>query len=318
MKYRSNRAAKLAIVAKETIAALPDILHQIPEVRASKSELYVHNQTSPLNQADCPKFAVNHSQSLTNGTTIRVVDQDTLDAAIELSTSSTPSTKQESTLGAEGKSTLRVAVLNLASERTAGGGWLGGALAQEESICYRTSLYLSLHKSLYPLPSPSALYSPDVVIIRESWNQGHELLVPKVKPTDLHVVSVISVAAIRRPRVQRLQSTIDGKISEKEVFTSSSDRDLTKTKMRIALRVAASNGHRRLVLGALGCGAFKNPTEEVANCWLEVLREPEFTGGWWQDVIFAVLDKGSDGDNAARDRMGNFMTFYNVLDGKIV
>jgi uncharacterized protein (TIGR02452 family) len=88
--------------------------------------------------------------------------------------------------------------------------------------------------------------------------------------------------------------------------------------MRLSLRIAATQGHRRFVLGALGCGAFGNPTNEVAICWKEVLTEPEFRDGWWEELVFAVLDKGSDGDNGARDRQGNFATFHRHLDGLIV
>jgi hypothetical protein len=43
---------------------------------------------------------------------------------------------------------------------------------------------------------------------------------------------------------------------------------MMKEKMRIALRVVSVKGHRRFMLGALGCGAFLNPKEEVADCWV--------------------------------------------------
>jgi uncharacterized protein (TIGR02452 family) len=289
-RYRPDRAAKLAEVAKETIKVLPDILHSIPNIEASKSILYLNSDLAPLNPSN-PK-----------GCKIRVIDQDSFDAAIELT--------------ASGSS--RVAVLNLASERTPGGGWLSGSLAQEECLCYRSSLHLSLDKSLYPLPAESGVYSPDVVIIRGAFGQGHELLVPKTQPTDLPIVSVISVAAIRRPNVATKRDYLSKADTSKQVFANKADRELTKSKMRITLRIAARNHHTRLVLGALGCGAFKNPTAEVANCWLEVLTEPEFNGDWWEEVVFAVLDKGSDGDNAGRNREGNFMVFHSILDGKVV
>lgn len=79
--------------------------------------------------------------------------------------------------------------------------------------------------------------------------------------------------------------------------------------MRVILRIAAKNGHRQIVLGAFGCGAFANPKEEVARMWASVLREAEFAGGWWSDVVFAVLDDG---------RGNNFQTYQNELDGLMV
>jgi uncharacterized protein (TIGR02452 family) len=73
--------------------------------------------------------------------------------------------------------------------------------------------------------------------------------------------------------------------------------------------MAAQKNHGLLVLGALGCGAFANPKEEVAYCWLEVLREQEFQGGWWEEIWFAVLDTRQE---------GNFEVFERVLGGKMV
>lgn len=70
--------------------------------------------------------------------------------------------------------------------------------------------------------------------------------------------------------------------------------------------MAARRGHRSLVLGAMGCGAFKNPPEEVAICWLEVLRENEFKGGWWDGIWFAIFDSKKE---------GNFEIFERVLSG---
>lgn len=76
--------------------------------------------------------------------------------------------------------------------------------------------------------------------------------------------------------------------------------------MRVILRIAVRNGHRQIVLGAFGCGAFGNPREEVARMWRSVFADSEFSGGWWQDVVFAVMD----------DQRGpNFLAFQKVLDG---
>ena len=185
-----------------------------------------------------------------------------------------------------------------------GGGWLGGATAQEEALCYRSSLALSLHKGYYPWKMNQALYTKDVVIIRSAMDSDHRLLVPDVRPADLPVVSVVSIAALCRPDKKTIQVT-DGDVArKKEIFTRPGDRELTKAKMRLSLRIAATNGHSSLVLGALGCGAFGNPTETVADCWREVLEEPEFSGGWWRHICFAVYDRRGE---------GNFEIFRKVL-----
>lgn len=116
------------------------------------------------------------------------------------------------------------------------------------------------------------------------------------------MVSVVSVAAIRGPAIVRNDRG-------KERYQRSEDREAMKTKMRTVLRIAARNGHRRLVLGALGCGAFGNPREEVVDCWREVFGEEEFGGGWWANVVFAVMEGGT------RTGKGNFTAFLEGLDG---
>lgn len=84
------------------------------------------------------------------------------------------------------------------------------------------------------------------------------------------------------------------------------------------LRIAALEGHRRLVLGALGCGAFNNPKEKVVECFLQVFREPEFSGGWWRDVVFAVLETDNNEKRKGANGDGNFGIFFRGLNGMIV
>jgi uncharacterized protein (TIGR02452 family) len=55
----------------------------------------------------------------------------------------------------------------------------------------------------------------------------------------------------------------------------------------------------------LGCGAFKNPPNAVANTFKDVLSEPEFTG-WFEGIWFSVIERsGTD----------NFKIFKKALDG---
>lgn len=194
----------------------------------------------------------------------------------------------------------RPAVLNLASATSPGGGWRRGTLAQEEALCYRSSLALSLKDRYYPFRRLSGVYSPDVLIIREEMGKGNALYT--CPEAEMPVVSVVSVAAVKWPEV----GLITDARGTREVFANDRDRLLTKGKMRVALRLAAARGHGLLVLGALGCGAYANPREEVVDCWKEVLGESEFGGGWWVEVVFAVLDAKGE---------GNFELFDKELGG---
>jgi hypothetical protein len=336
------RRAELAQTARETITALPRILNQLPQLDATASTLYSPETLPPLPPAKGDVVSPPSNASATSpppdqqrptAATVHVLNEDSFDAAISLISPT---------------DTSPVAVLNLASDVTPGGGWRSGALAQEECLCYRSSLALSLHKRYYPLPPASVVYSPTVVVIRDAWARGHGLLVsvsenPKImeeeggpdskagtkgeetenrtRPEDLPILSVLTVAAIRRPglRTERLQEAPYTAI--RTTWANPADRESMRLKMRIALRTAALHGHRKLVLGALGCGAFRNPHEEVARLWKDVLSEDEFMGrGLWDEIVFAVLDKGSDGGNGSglNQDEGNFGIFHQVLDGVVV
>jgi uncharacterized protein (TIGR02452 family) len=338
-------------VADETKAELPVVLSQLPAFDAMESSVHDLNHLHHLDAKNCPGFVLPASDpdAGKKGTRIRVFDMDTFDAAINLapeyqahvhlgfSKRSSSDTEDEdqvmidasqstdqvmrdasqaskstqtttiSPVAASDRLHKPVVVLNLASERSPGGGWQNGALAQEECLCYRSSLYLSLHDSYYPLSSLSAIYTPSVLILRDAMSRGHTLLGPTTQPANMPVTAVISVAALRRP-----QLTHDNKS-----YRNEGQRAETKRKIRLVLNLAASLGHTKLVLGALGCGVFGNPPTEVATCFLEVLREKELTGGWWEEVVFAILDNVR-GENGGKDGVGNYGQFFRVLDGVVV
>lgn len=58
----------------------------------------------------------------------------------------------------------RIAVLNMASFLRPGGGVMQGAIAQEESLCLRSTLYTSLDEKFYRLPKFGGLYTKDVLV----------------------------------------------------------------------------------------------------------------------------------------------------------
>jgi uncharacterized protein (TIGR02452 family) len=62
------------------------------------------------------------------------------------------------------------------------------------------------------------------------------------------------------------------------------------------LRVAAHHGHRVLVLGAWGCGVFRNDPEEVAGVFADLLASPRFERAFSR-VVFAVYDRSPGQDN---------------------
>ena len=283
-KEYASRKAALAAIARETRAVLPDILKHLPDIHASKSQACYLSSTPGLAAANCPRLPK---------VSIEIRNEDSYNVALSLA-------------AGDGQADERVAVLNMASHSNPGGGWLSGASAQEEALCYRSSLALSLHRRYYPWKQRMGLYTPDVLVIRSDVPSGHKILFPDVSAADLPVVSVLSIAGIRCPDTKKVMQTTPKGAVERPIYKKQEDRDLTKDKMRLCLRMAAHNGHRKLVLGALGCGAFRNPKEEVAYCWREVLEEAEFQGGWWKALVFAVFDRRNEGNfEAFEDILGN-------------
>jgi uncharacterized protein (TIGR02452 family) len=157
--------------------------------------------------------------------TLECRNADTIDVALSKSKQNVQST------GTGGQPASKPPLcLNMANAYIGGGGWLKGALAQEEALCYRSSLSFTLKRRFYPLNDDESVYSPTVIIIRDSLATGHELLDTST-PSALPVISVVSVAALRMPR-------LDYTVSGEPRYSRYEDRLSMLEKMRIVLRVA--------------------------------------------------------------------------------
>jgi uncharacterized protein (TIGR02452 family) len=148
-----------------------------------------------------------------------------------------------------------VVALNFASARNPGGGFLSGALAQEEDLARASGLYACLkskpifynenilcHDSLY---THNIIHSPNVPFFRDENNWLDE-------PFSL---SIISAPA---PNVRAEMS---------HEFSSSSEKiySLLFERATRILRIAEAHGHTNIILGAWGCGAFGNDPDMVAK-----------------------------------------------------
>ena len=173
----------------------------------------------------------------------------------------------------------RIGVLNFASARHPGGGFLSGSLAQEESLARSSGLYLSLLKcpeyyafhraqdtSLY---SDRTIYSPSCPIVRD--DAGNWLTQP-------YVVDFITSAAPNAGAVMRNEPANRARIAP--------------TLAERASKVLALAAHREcdaLTLGAWGCGAFGNDPVMVARVFYDLLRPDGPYGRSFQHVLFAIF-----------------------------
>ena len=172
-----------------------------------------------------------------------------------------------------------VAALNFASAMNPGGGFLNGSQAQEESLARSSALYASLLKAweFYERhrASPSMLYSdamiwsPACPVFRD--DEGALLDEPQL-------VSFVTSAA---PNAKATASNRPEELAQiPEVF---------RRRSEYVLALAASKGCRRLVLGAWGCGVFRNDPAVVAASFVANLRQEAWSGRF-ERVVFSVLD----------------------------
>ena len=61
-------------------------------------------------------------------------------------------------------------------------------------------------------------------------------------------------------------------------------------KIRTIFRLGIEHGKDALVLGALSCGAYKCPPEEVSRQFRAVMEEPEFKNKF-RLIVFAILER---------------------------
>ena len=141
----------------------------------------------------------------------------------------------------------------------------------------------------YPLDRNfGGIYTPNAIYFRDCENKGYE------SPDHPVSLSFISVAAINRPEL-----TANGMIANSAIET-------TKNKIRTIMRIGLIHGHDSLVLGAFGCGAFRNPPRHMARLFHENINEREFASKY-RCIIFAILDD----HNAyqVHNPVGNFKPF---------
>lgn len=174
----------------------------------------------------------------------------------------------------------RIAVLNFASARNAGGGYLRGARAQEEDLCRGSALYTTLrqapdfyaaHRASRDLAySHRVIYSPDVPVYRDT---RYRLLGAPYRVSFL-TSPAPNAGVIARDRLADLTAV----------------PELLAERASRVLAVAAHHGRRSLVLGAWGCGVIRNDPAQVAVAFRRNLTGGGAFAGAFERIVFAVLD----------------------------
>ena len=189
---------------------------------------------------------------------------------------------------AKGYTGKKVAVLNFANNHSIGGAPFSAG-AQEESLCrcstllaclsemrdsfYERHISAYLSKKMNYMGNDDIIYTPDVVVFKT--DERTNPIEPQMMPEkDWYAVNVITCAA---PELRKCFESIPSDYESK-----------LRQRIKRILDVAATNGNEVLILGAWGCGAFRNPSVIVARLFHEELAHYNF------EVVEFALSSNND------------------------
>ncbi len=194
----------------------------------------------------------------------------------------------------------RIAVLNFASPTNPGGGVKRGSSAQEESLCRCSTLYPTIDRRWLwdkyygpnreahdPVGTDACIYSPGVVICKTD-----DSIPERLPPEEFVTVDVITCAA---PNLrERPWNPYNPGSGSSVNLTKKEQYDIHLKRGKHILHVAAANGAEILILGAFGCGAFRNDPEAVAAAYRDALAEYRRC---FEEIEFAVYCRGYETEN---------------------
>lgn len=167
----------------------------------------------------------------------------------------------------------KIAALNFASYKNPGGKFMEGSSAQEESLCHESILYevltnfedyyarnrKDLNRGLY---RNVALYSKDILFYRPD------------APVEQTTADIITCAAPNR-------NFPNGVIR----FSNEDNSKVLKSRTKFIFDIAEAFDVETLILGAWGCGVFKQDPIEVAEDFKEIIEKGTQS---IKNVVFAI------------------------------
>lgn len=166
-----------------------------------------------------------------------------------------------------------ITALNFANAMYAGGGYILGGNAQEESLCRASLLYYTIKTQkdyyrknrlhIFPDYTDTMIYSGKVPVIR---NENGTLLENSV------LCNFITSPAVNRNFA-------------KFMFSQKKINQIMKTRIEKIIMLAVEKNTDILILGAFGCGMFGNKRETVFPMFEEIINKyvPDSV-----EIIFAI------------------------------
>lgn len=210
------------------------------------------------------------------------------------------------------------AILNLASAKRPCGGWDAGMGAQEESLCFSSTL----SQSLYQFGDPKyknvrdsgvpvreigyphdinygGIYSSGVTFFRNNISKYYTLRDESFK------CDVITVAALCFNGKSHYAGIDELSYQAEDGGFTPEGREIMLNKIRTIFRMGVEHGNDVLVLGGFGCGAYALLPSAVAPLFRVVMEEPEFKNKFKQ-LVFAILER----PRRPQGLDGHFAPFY--------
>jgi uncharacterized protein (TIGR02452 family) len=255
---------------------------------------YEHNDT-PVNVKSGVKNNIEKTYTISPDNWEKILEESTV-KKVKLGYETNTQMWNCSTIKAIEKSNkeLKTAVLNFASAKNPGGGFLGGASAQEESLARSSSLYASQTKNWemyeYNRSQSTFLYSDYMIYSPETlfWfdDNGYTFETPLV-------VDVITSPAPNKGAM--LQHDRKNEMAQIET--------VFKSRIEKVLALAVVNNIESIILGAWGCGVFRNESSEVAKYFKEVI-ESNFKNSF-KEITYAIYDSS--------EKKANYLAFEEAL-----
>ena len=201
----------------------------------------------------------------------------------------------------------KIAVLNFASAKYPGGYVIGGSSAQEESICRASTLYHVLsdrkfadeyydYNKLYAVAkygdndiyhkyTDRMIYTPDIKVIAVD-TEDLTILPKYLYEGNWFDVDVITCPA---PNLNILWKKYNRNIDIDKGNSFNTIRNVYHTRIENMIRLAIKNNVDEIVLGAWGCGVFKNDPSDVASEFYKVLVNEGYYK-YFKHIYFAIID----------------------------
>lgn len=262
----------------------------------------IPKSTVYFNSTD-PRLKPKHQPRFKGRAKISVVNMDTLECGHQLGNDTT--------------------LINLANNTYPGGTPQSMGGAQEEKLVQRTDGYAQLAKlqqeGHYPIPELGIIASPSVgtygldtnALSSSSFgNFGmiangayRYFLHPRCDTPRVYQSPIININKGTNSNTK--QQILNAYNEAQNLYLAG-----TREKIRMQILSAIQMGKKNLVLGAFGCGVFKNPPKAIANLYASVLKEYE---GYFENVIFAILTLKEDDKKLFNVFQETFKDGYNGL-----